>query len=497
MEGRNVAYLIPDGWDDWFEFSTMYSLWVFNNDGARKRIGDVKIGQYGMLPEQRRANILETFDSLSNEFFSLGQDESYYSILNEYGEEVRNDILRSLNDIAFDENIYAQSLKERVTKISLIRSVSLSSIEGQFRRLAHGGARLTGYSVIYQGPSSRHAPPIELRFDVIPETNPPTNIHVLIGRNGVGKTFLLNNMINSLIDSNAIPSKVGRFVADENNATSFANVVSVTFSAFDESEPPKEQKDKTLGIQYSYVGLKRIKEGNQRTTPPKSPVMLKNEFVKSILNCRATSKLERWKKAIKMLETDPMFEESNIYSITDIETEDGFKDEAEYIFKKLSSGHKIILLTVTRLVETVEEKSLVLLDEPEAHLHPPLLSAFIRSLSDLLIQRNGVAIIATHSPVVLQEVPMSCVWKLRRNGHVANVDRLEIESFGENVGILTSEVFGLEVTNSGFHKTISDTVKNNDTFEESVESFQNQLGMEAKAIMRGLFYNKNNQGNGN
>jgi predicted ATP-dependent endonuclease of OLD family len=69
----------------------------------------------------------------------------------------------------------------------------------------------------------------------------------------------------------------------------------------------------------------------------------------------------------------------------------------------MSSGHAIVLLTITRLVATVEEKTLVLLDEPESHLHPPLLSAFIRALSDLLYDRNGVAIIATHSPVVLQE----------------------------------------------------------------------------------------------
>jgi predicted ATP-dependent endonuclease of OLD family len=68
---------------------------------------------------------------------------------------------------------------------------------------------------------------------------------------------------------------------------------------------------------------------------------------------------------------------------------------------------------VTRLVESVEERTLVLLDEPESHLHPPLLSAFVRALSDLLVNRNGAAIIATHSPVVLQEVPRECVWRLR------------------------------------------------------------------------------------
>lgn len=247
----------------------MYSLWIFDSNGVSKHIGSVKIGQYGMPSAQRRPGIPDVFEFLSNEFFSLGQDESYYSELYGLGEELRIDILTSLSDIAFDESIYRKCINERVTKISLLRSVSTSSVEGQFRRLAHGDAKPSRYSITYKGPSSKYPIPMELSFDVIPETNPPTNIHVLIGRNGVGKTFLLNNMISSLMDSDSIPSKVGTFVADTENATSFANVVSVTFSAFDESEPPKEQKDKSLGLQYSYVGLKRAKEGTKRTMPPK------------------------------------------------------------------------------------------------------------------------------------------------------------------------------------------------------------------------------------
>ncbi len=44
------------------------------------------------------------------------------------------------------------------------------------------------------------------------------------------------------------------------------------------------------------------------------------------------------------------------------------------LIKRMSSGHAIVLLTVTKLVARVEEKTLVLIDEPESHLHPPLLS---------------------------------------------------------------------------------------------------------------------------
>ena len=188
-----------------------------------------------------------------------------------------------------------------------------------------------------------------------------------------------------------------------------------------------------------------------------------------------------------MLETDPIFRDADVAGLAQDEEKDGDSSEkAVELFGKLSSGHKIVLLTVTRLVETVEERTLVLLDEPEAHLHPPLLSAFVRSLSDLLINRNGVAIIATHSPVVLQEVPRSCAWKIRRSGREVIAERPEVETFGENLGILTREVFGLEVTHSGFHLLLQNTVDSNVSFESAINKFEGQLGAEAKAILRSM-----------
>jgi hypothetical protein len=123
------------------------------------------------------------------------------------------------------------------------------------------------------------------------------------------------------------------------------------------------------------------------------------------------------------------------------------------------------------------------MDEPEAHLHPPLLAALIRAVSDLLINRNGVAIVATHSPVVLQEVPKSCVWKVRRHGGCAIVERAAAETFAENVGRLTHEVFGLEVTRSGFHKMIAEAVDPGDSFEDVYEKFDREIGLEGRALI--------------
>ena len=138
--------------------------------------------------------------------------------------------------------------------------------------------------------------------------------------------------------------------------------------------------------------------------------------------------------------------------------------KAGLLFSRMSSGHSIVLLTTTKLVDTVEEKTLVLMDEPESHLHPPLLSAFTRAISDLLQDRNGVAIIATHSPVVVQEVPRLCVWILTRRRTEGRSDRPERETFGENAGILTREIFGLEVSKSGYHAVLQSAVDKGGSF---------------------------------
>ena len=158
--------------------------------------------------------------------------------------------------------------------------------------------------------------------------------------------------------------------------------------------------------------------------------------------------------------------------------------------KRMSSGHAIVLLTITQLVARVEEKTLVLIDEPESHLHPPLLSAFIRSLNGLLNDRNGVAIVATHSPVVLQEVPKTCVWKINRSRLEMKNIRPDEETFGENVGTLTREVFGLEVVKSGFHNLLVNSVESGGSYEELLKEYDYQLGYEAQAILKSLIIDR-------
>jgi predicted ATPase len=489
MQAKTKAFLVEDNWDDWFTFATMYWLLIFDAEGRRYPIGDVKIGQFAMSKDQRRPKIPDQFDRLDERFFSLGQEDSYYDNLNKIGPKTRDRVLGGLRDVARDPELFDLALQEKVTGVSLLRSVSRSAVTGQFHRMAHGGERLTDYKFTYVGRKPpRGITPLTLEFEVKPESYPPTNIHVLIGRNGVGKTTTLDSMARAIVDANAVAAKGGAFSPNvDGNASLFANLVSVTFSAFDPFEPLPNRRDKSTGVRYEYIGLKRLPDKEGRERPPKSPDDLAADFGTSVLICRQGARASRWQRALRTLEADPLFKDHDVADLASTDSsEDEIKADARKLFKELSSGHKIVLLIITRLIELVEEKTLVLLDEPEAHLHPPLLSALVRALSDLLINRNGVAIIATHSPVVLQEVPRSCVWKIRRSGESAVAERPEIETFGENVGILTREAFGLEVTQSGFHKMLREAVAANPDFDAVVERFGGELGDEARAIARGL-----------
>ncbi|RZE59687.1 hypothetical protein C0Q98_14345 [Streptomyces albidoflavus] len=484
----SCAYLVTDKWDDWFQYSTQYNLKYQDSDGEVHLIGQVKIGQFGMAKDQRRPDLPDTFEELDSRFFSLGQDDSYYQNLKALGADIRDEILRAMKDVALDRELFTQALAEHVTGTSLLRSVSRATVEGQFHRLATGGVRLSRYQFTYTAPPLPHHSDetVSLSFEVIPESAPPTNIHVLIGRNGVGKTHLLNHMTRALADDRATSDEVGKF--EVTGRGTFANLVSVTFSAFDPFEPIGSPRNKATGMHYSYVGLKSIAtKVDDKPRPPKDWRALAREFSISVKVCLQGARLVRWRRALEMLEADPIFNDARVADLADSVADDAeLSKRASNLFRSLSSGHKIVLLTITRLVESVEERSLVLLDEPEAHLHPPLLSAFTRALSDLLVNRNGVAIIATHSPVVLQEVPKKCAWKLRRSGREVVFERPGVETFGENVGVLTREIFGLEVTRSGFHRILGDAVSDGDSYEAIVERFGGQLGGEARGIVRAL-----------
>lgn len=501
--GEFAVCLKINNWDD-YSFKTLFYLTVFDARGVEHEIGNVKIGFLNQPHGWSEEAIPQEFDRLGDNFFSLGQDVEYYENLHKkLPVEVAEQILVRLRDVAFDDSILSIAKDEKVFRDSLTRGVSLSAINGQYRRVLAGGAVLTSFDFMYSRSPTADVGGIDLSFKVEPGSKPPTNMHVLIGRNGVGKTTLLNGMIRSIIERVGSENGGGEFVDNEPwagggpiGADYFSSVVSVSFSAFDPFIPPKDRVNRAEGTCYYYVGLKDSSSiGSDGSYRLKTMSDLSGDFVRSLKVCLSLEKKRtHWVKAIRRLESDMNFQSMDLPALAESMSAEEAYQRADFLFSKMSSGHAIVLLTITRLVETVEEKTLVLLDEPESHLHPPLLAAFTRAMSDLLTDRNGVAIIATHSPVVVQEVPCRCVWKVRRANLVTHAERPESETFAENVGVLTREIFGLEVSKSGFYDLLAQSIAQGKDFDEIYNEYGGQLGFEGQALLRALLQAKTVRG---
>ncbi len=104
-----------------------------------------------------------------------------------------------LNDFSYDLELFDRAYGEEVVGESLLRSVRSSLVRDRFHRLAHGNATLTRFEFEYLFPKpNKDINEPTLSFYVDPTSIPPTNIHVLIGRNGVGKTRCFKNLTKSI-----------------------------------------------------------------------------------------------------------------------------------------------------------------------------------------------------------------------------------------------------------------------------------------------------------
>ena len=90
----------------------------------------------------------------------------------------------------------------------------------------------------------------------------------------------------------------------------------------------------------------------------------------------------------------------------------------------------------------------------------------------------------------LQEIPRSCVWNLYRVNDTLCSERVENETFGSNIGVLTNSVFDFEITKTGFNSYLSEVVDTCDSYEEVMDKFNYQLGDQACSMVRILLSRK-------
>lgn len=259
---------------------------------------------------------------------------------------------------------------------------------------------------------------------------------------------------------------------------SFGPVIVISYSAFDNFEIPgkDEQEREELKIMghvhgYKYCGLReRIGDGQYRL---KDIDEITKEFSESYKKIKKSEFDQQWAECVQHVLNDPSFRE--------IDSSDLHEN-----FLKLSSGQKIILSILAGVFEHIKSNSLVIIDEPETHLHPSLMSAFMHSIRAVLELFDSYAIIATHSPVILQETPSIFVQVLGGTSKNPRVSTLKGECFGEEISTLTEDVFHVSFEESNFYNVLSSLSKQGYSLDEIERMFERRLSFTARSFIETL-----------
>ena len=127
------------------------------------------------------------------------------------------------------------------------------------------------------------------------------------------------------------------------------------------------------------------------------------------------------------------------------------------------------MYVVSEIVANIRFDSLLLFDEPETHLHPNAISQLMNGIAELVSEFESYCIIATHSPIIIQEMFSRDVLVISREENIPSVKKIGVESFGENLSVITEEIFGNRAIPKFYETTIKKLVKIHITYDKVLE----------------------------
>ncbi|KFF11469.1 AbiJ-related protein [Flavobacterium hydatis] len=454
-----------DGWND-FRRMTQFYLFYYQSDSTFHKIGYVKIMNG---TEETRDVLGDSFTNLSQGFCSLGQEYEYYEKLKLHLGKNFESVLWALKDAAFYPEVNDKFEKHFTFKNSLIRFDQAEQLlrEAKYRIYDYNLSSLYSFKYTFKPKFSKTSVDLEFNFDN--DEDFANRIYALIGKNGTGKTQLMTSLpfdISQKADNKFMP-----------RTPLFSKVISVSYSAFDTFEIPK----KTSSFNYLYCGLK---DENGERLSERQQIMRFHSAWKRIKT------LERMIQWIKILEN---FLDQEILDLFIVLDESGDYDVSLEGFgkarKMLSSGQSILLYIITEIVANIRYDSIILYDEPETHLHPNAISQLMNTIYALVNKFQSYCIIATHSPLVIQELLSRNVYVIEKEGSVPSVRKLSYETFGENLTVLTEEIFGNRSVPKQYKKILQKLVEKGNTFEEIldiVEADDIPLSLNARLFLKSI-----------
>lgn len=493
--------LMTDNWNDFGHYVT-YTLYARRNDAA-ELVGHVRILNKG----GGSLSAGDTFDQFEADWCSFGGSLDYYSRLSDLPNGDGPRLLQALNDLAMsgidrnafrDEPAYLEALfRGRDDPEQAMREARLV-FEGRYGALVDRDAK-----VDYK--PSDGSKKLRIRFDAATgrlstrasQTPLPSRIVVLIGRNGSGKSTLLMRLARlAHASTDERREKLGEFGRLEPRDIGFGRIITVSYSAFDGFVVPgSDAQDRRAFAneiragtgRYVFCGLRDIaaetleelgteaepeRVGNTRLKPLAS---LTDEFVAAISDLGDVWPLA---EAFRIVGEEASFD--NLPDLDDMRTDAAL---ATATFSSMSTGHKIVLHSLACLARYLRPMSLAMIDEPETHLHPPLVAAYMQALRHLLRKAKAVAVVATHSPMVAQETMARDVYHVSRIDASFALRRPKRETFGEDTGLLTYDAFGLKPSSHDFHDVLDELVERLGDFDEIDRLFRPGLSDQARAYV--------------
>ena len=305
---------------------------------------------------------------------------------------------------------------------------------------------------------------IPLRYSADPHF--PGRVNAITGPAGAGKSRILADL--SRAARQPPPARHSRIDPQD---TTFGNILTISYTAmdhFDREDDPPAYRHSGLVTQ-SPAGPPRLKDPNQLLTE-----------LAATMASASPDQLETLHRHIT-----PLREETSMRLIGATLTYSPDQKDHDDHLRNLAPAHLVAANIAADLSLHLETNGLVLMDQPEAHLHPSLLAALMSILNQVLRERDARAVVATHSPVVLQEIPASQVHVLTRYGNTTTVHAPSIQTFGETTGLIATHVLNLDATRSQYAQTLRDLSASR-SLEDIEQLFSQGLSSQARALLMNL-----------
>ena len=449
QDHRGTNYKSP--WDD-FGYIITFKLYYVTEKKKRK-LGSLKLlikdiedsslffKEHGKPLEPKFFEITDILNI--DNIVSIGEDVDLYKKINSlFSEGEAEDILIKICDAGYYHEQYEEFSSWKGFSGSFMRGSAASAILKKGFQIALGRYIPEKTFDITLNELGDTFDDLCLKFDTNREIG-KSNINLLIGKNGVGKSHALKKLseiITGVIDTKTkhpyfhklIMIAFSPFESFYTKSEIFKKL-STRYSVNEETNNRKSESRKRLHVnEYSYIGFKNENGEHDLNHPIKLSI---DSLIKVIDYDDENSWWEEQSRFKILKDTlslcidfDSVFISNNDnqeFEVTSTLDTKSLKNKLNYsngiIFKKdgnvlpLSSGQQIYSYMIPAIIAELEEESLLVLDEPELYLHPELEVGLMNMLQHILKETKSYSIIATHSAILAREVESKAITILRKH----------------------------------------------------------------------------------